>query len=118
MKIFQEVTSWADVAVPPNHVYLMDGDKAYAYVPWGKGKPQYFKNFIRLDRRGRKFVEVKQDTWGFKFDAEPQGRSWTVKGSKGDEYHVTENSGDFQCTCTGFRFRGACKHIESIRQAV
>lgn len=117
MKLFQETTVWDDVQRQPNHVYLMDGDKAYAYVPWGQGKPQYFKTFIRLDRRGRKFVEVKKDTWGFKI-AEPQGRSWTVKGSKGDEYHVTENGGDYQCTCTGFKFRGDCKHVKSVRVAV
>lgn len=32
-----------------------------------------------------------------------------VEGSKGKIYEVT---GDYQCTCPGFTFRGACKHTK------
>jgi len=34
-----------------------------------------------------------------------------VKGSKGQEYVVTNALGKWHCTCTGFQFRRTCKHI-------
>jgi hypothetical protein len=119
MKIMQEVTEWKDVSYrQPNHVYLMSGDKAYAYSKWGEGPAEYFRNPTRLDRRGRKFIEVKKNIW--KFDLEihaqdeekPQGQTWTVMGSRGDEYTVSLSAGRWSCTCPGATFRGTCKHIE------
>jgi|TARA_R110000787_G_scaffold43141_4_gene105990 hypothetical protein len=48
------------------------------------------------------------------------GRTWTVQGSKGDEYTVTQSAGDsreifFSCTCVGYGYRRKCKHIEGIK---
>jgi hypothetical protein len=112
MKIVQEVTVWKDVARQPNHVYLMDGDKAHAYSKWGEGVAEYFKTPLRLDRRGRKFVEVKDNPWKFKVTVEkPTGRTWEVAGSKGGTYTVTEDAGTWSCTCSGFTFRGRCRHV-------
>jgi hypothetical protein len=34
-----------------------------------------------------------------------------VKGSKGDEYIVTKENGQWSCTCVGFQFRRKCKHV-------
>ncbi len=34
-----------------------------------------------------------------------------VKGSKGDTYIVTKESGKSSCTCPGFSFRRTCKHL-------
>ena len=45
---------------------------------------------------------------------EPEGRVWEVIGSKGDVYKVTEVRGEYSCTCSGFRFRGDCKHIKGV----
>ncbi len=39
-------------------------------------------------------------------------RTWTVKGSKGDVYTVSEVGTSLNCTCTGFQFRRRCKHLE------
>ena len=52
----------------------------YAFRPRGTGEIRTFKNFIRIDTRGRKFVvnpvqfktKLKED--------EPEGRFWIVKG--------------------------------------
>ena len=33
-----------------------------------------------------------------------------VKGSKGQEYVVTNAGGVWHCTCPGFQFRRSCKH--------
>lgn len=118
MKFYQETTDYRDKVA--NGVYLLSDDKTkmYAYVAPGQKSVKKFKNFIRIDTRGRKFTAVP-NTYGFKIEEEQyEGRVWTVKGSKGDEYKVTESGGNFQCSCSGFRFRGACKHVESIRVAV
>lgn len=39
-------------------------------------------------------------------------KTFTVKGSKGDEYLVTIGAGKADCTCSGFQFRRTCKHIK------
>jgi hypothetical protein len=114
MKAFLETTVW-DTATP-NHVYFLDDSKSkmFAYVKFGSGKPFKFKNPIRIDTRGRKFKEVP-NTWKFSInDYEPEGRVWIVKGSKGDDYKVTEVNGNLSCTCSGFRFRGDCRHVKSV----
>lgn len=122
LKIYQEVTEWKGIRYrQPNHVYLMDGDRTYAYSRWGETAPEYFKNPIRLDRRGRKFIEVKKNTWGFNVaihvqQEPPQGETWTVTGSRGDSYTVSLLDGHWSCTCPGATFRGSCKHIESKKQ--
>jgi hypothetical protein len=41
-------------------------------------------------------------------------RTVKVKGSKGDEYIVTVGNGKVNCTCSGFQFRRACKHVKEI----
>ena len=116
MKWIAETTVWSDTTIP-NGVYLLDDGKSkmYAFRPQSTGAIKVFKNAIRIDTRGRKFVvNPVQFATGVK-EPEPQGRAWTVKGSKGDEYTVTELNGNFSCTCSGFRFRGDCKHIKNIQ---
>ena len=44
-------------------------------------------------------------------------KTFTVKGSKGDTYTVTVNSGKSHCTCSGFQFRKSCKHIKDVDYA-
>ena len=115
MKWYSETTAYTDGIA--NGTYLLDDGKTklYAYVPPGTSTPKQFKNPIKIDTRGRKFVvnpvqfktQLKED--------EPEGRVWTVKGSKGDEYRVSELNGNLSCTCSGFRFRGDCKHVKSIQ---
>ena len=123
MKIVQETTVWKDVERQPNHVYLMDGDRAYAYSKWGEGPAEYFKKPLRLDRRGRKFIELKQNKWKFKIDIKtdlediPKGQTWTVNGSKGSQYTVSLSNNNWSCTCPGHVYRGKCRHIDEIRQS-
>ena len=115
MKWFAETTDYKDKV--PNGIYLLDDSKAkmYAFRPRGTGDIKVFRNPIRIDVRGRKFVvNPVQFATGVK-EPEPEGRTWTVKGSKGDVYKVTDANGLLSCTCSGFRFRGDCKHVKSIR---
>lgn len=118
MKWFAETTNYGDAV--PNGIYLLNDskDKMFAFRPRGTGEIKVFRNPIRIDLRGRKFV-INAEQFAVDVAAEvPEGRSWTVRGSKGDEYRVTEHNGNIDCTCSGFRFRGKCRHAESIRQAV
>jgi hypothetical protein len=123
LKILQEVTDWKVPYRQPNHVYLMSGDRMIAMSRWGEGQPEYFKSQSRINRSGRKFIEVKRNPWGFdlniKVEADParkiNGQTWTVSGSKGDQYTVSLNGSRWSCTCPGHGFRGRCRHVDELR---
>lgn len=114
MKFYQETTQWPDGLA--NGVYLLSDDKSkmFAYIAPGQTAVKKFKNFIRIDTRGRKFVAVK-NTFDYVIEEEvavnPQ---WVVMGSKGDKYIVEKTENGLTCTCSGFKFRGACKHTKEV----
>ena len=113
MKVFEEITKWQEKT--PNHTYFMDDSKSrtYAYIPAGKTELFKFSTPLKLDVRGRKFREVPNTTDFFVDEELPTAqKSWTVTGSKGDKYTVTEKSGHLSCSCSGFKFRGKCRHTE------
>jgi hypothetical protein len=115
MKWFAETTVWRDET--PNGVYLLNDSKSkmYAFQPFGTGAIKVFKNPIRIDVRGRKFqVNEVQFKTQLK-EPEPEGRVIEVHGSKGDVYKVSELNGNWSCTCSGFKFRGDCKHVKSVQ---
>ena len=107
MQALREITVWAGPE-QPNHTYLMDGDKAVAYLKFHTGQPYYFKTPIRLDKRGRKFE--KADDTGFLFGSKVEPATIEVQGSKGAVYYVDPETRT--CTCPGFQFRGDCKHVK------
>jgi len=112
MKWFAETTDYKDSV--PNGIYLLNDSKSkmYAFKPKGTGEIKVFKNAIKIETRGRKFV-VNPVQFKTKLkEEEPEGRFWIVKGSKGDEYRVSELNGNLSCTCSGFKFRGKCRHTE------
>lgn len=120
MKAFLETTVWTGHKYQPNHVYWMDDGKnrAYAYARWGNpGDTQTFKKPLPMDIRGRRFVEVRHDIYGWT-DAEtvPEtaNPTWTITGSKGDKYIVEKDGSVYNCTCSGFKFRGECRHIKEV----
>ena len=106
MVVVKEVTVWKMEGKQPNHVYLLDGDRVVAYQKWGEGDPIYNKYRPRLDKRYRKFVEVKSHP--FKME-ETKSNLIKITGSKGNTYFVDPDKQT--CTCTGFQFRKTCKHI-------
>ena len=115
MKWFAETTEYADAI--ENGVYLLDDSKSkmYAFRSPVTNSIKTFKNPIRIDVRGRKFKvnSVQFDTTVS--EPEPEGRVWTVAGTKGNTYQVTEVRGNWSCTCSGFRFRGDCRHVKELR---
>lgn len=108
MIAYKEVTVWNVDHKQPNHVYLLDGDNAVAYIKYGLGEPEYFKKPLRIDRRGRKFVELTNNP----FKVKVKSNLTKVAGSKGNTYWV--NMDEKTCTCPGFTFRGSCKHINNL----
>jgi uncharacterized Zn finger protein len=76
------------------------------YIKAGDTKPFYFKSGIKgFDKRGRKFVKGNVKL----FTVKEQANVREVQGSKGQTYRVNDEEGT--CTCPGFTFRGACKHL-------
>ncbi len=49
--------------------------------------------------------------------AVPEPESWTVKGSKGNTYVVTQGGKGWHCTCVAGGFGRACKHVKEIQAA-
>jgi hypothetical protein len=89
----------------PAHTYLLEGTTLVAYIKKGEKEPFYFKNGIKgFDKRGRKFEAVKPNPF-----KERKSNAITVTGSKGQVYYVDAEART--CTCPGFQFRGACKHL-------
>jgi hypothetical protein len=116
VKWFKELTEWEGFQV--NHCYLLDDSKSkmFAYAKFGQDEAKVFQEPIRISVRGRRFAAVP-DRWRVKVAAEkPQGRVIEVQGSRGDVYRVTELDGVWTCTCSGFKFRGDCKHVKQVAQ--
>ena len=110
MEALKEVTVWEVEYRQPNHTYLMDGDKAVAYIRWHEGAPEYFKTPQKLDKRYRKFEKVEPNPFGDYHNLQPALTYKEVRGSKGEIYKVDLEAGT--CTCPGFTFRGTCKHTK------
>ena len=113
MKFFRETTQWA----VPNHTYLLSTDKSkmYGYIKVSSGDTVTFKKPYKFDVRGRQFVEVKELG---EIALEAQGETWKVDGSKGNSYIVQKIDNLYTCTCSGFKFRGDCKHVKQIEETV
>jgi hypothetical protein len=116
MKFYQETTVWADPF--GNGIYLLDDTKTkmYAYIKPGDRAVFKFKNPIRIDTRGRKFAVLAQQP-KFEIEETTNPNRWEVTGSKGDIYIVTLEENQYNCTCSGFQFRGACKHVKEFENA-
>lgn len=110
MKFFVETTDYKDSI--KNGTYLLSDDKSrmYAYIKPGSNSVFKFKNPIRIDTRGRQFKAVP-NTFGYQIE-ENTNPKWTVTGSKGDVYTVEQTENGLTCSCSGFRFRGNCKHLK------
>jgi hypothetical protein len=112
---FKEITVWEDGNTAINHTYLLDGDKMVAYIRYGTTEPFWFKNPIKIDKRGRKFEQVSNDLFNLSINVFTPSDVIEVQGSKGAIYFV--NTSENTCTCPGYTYRGTCKHVKELEPA-
>jgi hypothetical protein len=116
MKILKEVTNWDLDYNIGGHTYFVNDskDKMYAYIKSSGTEVERFRIPIKFSVSRRKFKEVP-NTFDYSVDDKPLGRTWTVTGSRGDSYTVSENNGEWTCTCPASKWqKGDCKHIKSL----
>jgi hypothetical protein len=70
------------------------------------------KTGIKIDRRGRKFEKLVPNPFEITGAPAADPTVVEVQGSKGQIYRVDLEAKT--CTCPGFTFRGACKHLAEI----
>ena len=105
MKLMMETTVFAGAKMP-NHSYMLnDAGAAVGMRKFSAGEVIRFRTPLRLDVRGRTFRLV--DDLGS--DDPVSSNIVEVAGSGTNVYSVDLDRK--QCSCTGFSFRGTCKHI-------
>jgi uncharacterized Zn finger protein len=60
------------------------------------------------------FVKDIELLTGSMKNVDTEVKVYEVAGSKGNKYIVTKNSKGWDCTCPGFQFRKACKHVSEL----
>lgn len=116
MQILKETTVWNTDSNIPNHTYLLDGDKLIAYAVRGGDEIRTSPSRMKIDKRGRSFVVTKHPgLQKFISGEKPEDgvRSFKIN-SKDKVYFVTVKKGKYTCTCTGFNYRGKCKHVDAV----
>jgi len=111
LEALKEVTVW-NTDFQCNHTYLLDGDKVLAYRQWHTGEP-IWGSPMRFDRRYRKFEPADLKLFGIVDAPVVNPSTKVVKGSKGNEYILDLD--EKTCSCPGFKFRGKCKHVETLQ---
>jgi predicted nucleic acid-binding Zn finger protein len=115
LEILKETTVWSDRS-NANHTYLLEGTKIVAYAKFGGDEVQVLKTQIKIDKRYRTFVKTKHyglEKFIKKTPIKSNTRAFKVV-SKTKEYFVELSDYNYTCTCTGFNFRGKCKHITAV----
>jgi hypothetical protein len=116
LQILKEITQWDTEYKTPNHTYLLDGDKIIAYAVFGGDEIRTSPSRIKIDKRRRKFIF--SDHPGLKkliANEKPESGTRTFKITSGEKiYFVSIKKDNYSCTCTGFSFRGKCKHMDAV----
>jgi hypothetical protein len=113
-KFLQERTEWTTQT--PNHTYLVvdSKEKMLGYVRSGTTVLEMFKQPLPFDVRRRKFTEVA-NTYGY---IEPKlvntANSWQIKSSSGSTYTIERHGLKLSCSCSGFKFRAKCRHVDDF----
>jgi hypothetical protein len=109
MIVLKETTEWNDNT--PNHIYFVSDNKSklLAYIKSGTKEVLKMSVPIAFSTTRRKFIEVK-NTFGFK-DEKSTNPTWEVAGSNGSTYIIEQTNNSYVCSCSGFKFRGKCKHL-------
>ena len=115
LEILKETTVWADSS-NANHTYLLEGSKIIAYAKSSDNSVQVLRTQIKIDKRYRTFVKTKHSGLEkFIKKTIPKPNTSVFKVTSGEkEYFVELSDYNYTCTCTGYNFRGKCKHITAV----
>ena len=116
LEILKETTVWADGYQNCNHTYLLDGSKIVAYVKSGTDEVQVLRTPLAIDKRYRTFIKAYHSGLANLSKSQPKDPDTKVFKVKSNtkEYIVKVNKNRYNCTCTGYNFRGKCKHIDAV----
>jgi hypothetical protein len=117
LEILKETTVWSDGS-NANHTYLLDGSKIVAYAKCSDNSVQVLRTQIKIDKRYRTFIKTKHSGLQNLIKSTPAKSNTRVfkVQSKTKEYFVELSDYNYTCTCTGFNFRGKCKHITAVAE--
>jgi hypothetical protein len=115
-EILIETTVWNTDYKVPNNTYLLNSKgEILAFINELTGKLTVSKTPIKLDKRYRKFQKTSHpELEKISKLQKKEGRSFEVK-SKDNVYIVNLSNKKYNCTCTGYNFRGHCKHIDAVK---
>lgn len=120
-EILKEVTEWKCDFQVANNTYLLDNKgKIIAYAKSSNDEIITLSKPIGLDKRYRKFIKVNHIGLSkILSKVTDNNRIFKVK-SKDKEYTVTLDNDTqlLSCTCTGYTFRGKCKHIDAVNNTL
>jgi hypothetical protein len=124
-EILKEVSEWKSDFPVPNHTYLLGGDNIIAYIKDGDNQVNILKSEMRINKRYRKFISIKNTALSKLIpkdniiQRDNNVRVFLIK-SKEKQYTVELNTDNnrLSCTCTGYGFRGKCKHIEAVKNTL
>lgn len=91
--------------VSDDTVCLSTGLPAWARFPF---RMILKSEIISMTEESGKAIEVKAALGNL-------NKKFKIKGSTGAVYTVTKIGSNWECTCTGFQFRRACKHITEAK---
>jgi hypothetical protein len=113
----KEIFYWA---TKPYREHLYEGE-VVASNKWDQpnsfklftGNPDWPDSVIHVDN----VHDIQYIKGGPGQSVESKNKTWTVTGSRGDKYVITQSGTKFTCTCSGFQFRRQCKHVKEKQNA-
>ena len=117
MQILKETTVWSTDYSVPNHIYLLDNkNRLLAYADAETGEIHVSKSqSMVFDKRYRTFKAVNHPGLSKLVKTEKAEGVRLFKVQSGQKiYNVEVSSSVYTCTCTGFNFRGKCKHGDAV----
>jgi hypothetical protein len=128
-EIIKEITEWNMIGKQSNHTYLIDKKgRILAFAKWHSNAIDILKSRPVIDKRYRKFIKSDHNELSKLIDSfkkeykekesikeKPKyDRLFKVKSGE-KEYLVLLDKNKLFCNCTGFNYRGKCKHVEFVK---
>ncbi len=107
MIIAKEVSVWSE-SYDLNHIYILNDSmsKVFGYVRNRDLSLTVFKQPRDFNTKYRKFEVLEKIS--------EEQNSIEVTGSSGKIYYITSDKGKLNCSCTGFKYHGFCKHLKGL----